>query len=73
MLEADFYRAARDGLGARVHWPDGRELPLKQALLELALPLARENLARAGIEDTDRWLDIIAARVEGEATGAHSR
>ncbi len=70
-LEIDFYRAAREGLDASVHWPDGQELPLKQLLLEQALPLARTNLKQAGIEDTDRWLDIIEARVRREATGAH--
>ena len=70
-LEIDFYRAAREGLDASVHWPDGQELPLKQLLLEQALPLARTNLKQAGIEDTDRWLDIIEARVKREATGAH--
>jgi hypothetical protein len=70
-LEIDFYGAAREGLDASVHWPDGQELPLKQLLLEQALPLARTNLKQAGIEDTDRWLDIIEARVRREATGAH--
>ena len=69
-LEADFYRAARDGLGARVHWSDGQEMRLQQALLDHALPLARESLARAGIRGGDRWLDIIEARVRDEATGA---
>jgi len=71
ILETDFYRAAREGLGANVHWPDGQELPLKQILLEQAIPLARANLEQTGIEDTDRWLDIIEARVRQEATGAH--
>jgi hypothetical protein len=69
-LEADFYRAARDGLAASAHWPDGDELPLPQLLLERALPLAREALVAAGIEDCDRWLDIIEARVRSGATGA---
>jgi hypothetical protein len=69
-LEADFYRAARDGLDASVHWPDGQELGLQQVLLEHALPLARANLAQSGIKDADRWLDIIAARVKAKATGA---
>ena len=69
-LEADFYRAARHGLEASAHWPDGRERPLKQLLLQNALPLARDALARAGIEDGGRWLDIVEARVSSEATGA---
>ena len=70
-LEADFYRAAREGLGASVHWPDGQSSSLRQILLDQAIPLARENLKQAGIQDTDRWLDIIEARVKQEATGAH--
>ena len=69
-LETDFYRAARKGLKADIHWIDGNELPLKQALLERAIPLARRYFAQAGIKDTDRWLDIIEARVAAEATGA---
>jgi hypothetical protein len=69
-LEADFYRAAREGLNTSVHWPDGQELPLKQILLERALPLARDALQTAGIEDCERWLDIIEARVKTGATGA---
>jgi gamma-glutamyl:cysteine ligase YbdK (ATP-grasp superfamily) len=69
-LEEDFYRAAREGLDTSVHWPDGQELPLKQILLERALPLAREALQAAGIEDCERWLDIIEARVKTGATGA---
>jgi hypothetical protein len=70
-LEADFYRAAREGLDTSVHWPDGQLLPLKQILLERALPLAREALQAAGIEDSERWLDIIEARVKTGATGAN--
>ena len=69
-LEADFYRSAREGLDTRVHWPDGEEMPLRQLLLERALPLARDTLAAAGISDGERWLDIIQARVETGATGA---
>ena len=69
-LESDFYRAAREGLDASVHWVDGQVLPLKQVLIEQALPLAQSHLAQAGIEDTDRWLDIIEARVSTGATGA---
>ncbi|MCP4332828.1 MAG: hypothetical protein GY785_09250 [Gammaproteobacteria bacterium] len=69
-LEADFYRAAREGLDASAHWPDSRELPLQQILLEHAIPLARANLAQTGIKDTDRWLDIIEARVSSGLTGA---
>ena len=71
ILEADFYRAAREGLDCSVHWPDGDEAPLRQILVERALPLAREALACAQIENCDRWLDIIEARIESGRTGAH--
>ena len=69
-LETDFYRAARKGLNAEVHWIDGELLPLKQALLERALPLVQSYFESAGIEDTGRWLNVIKSRVEREATGA---
>jgi hypothetical protein len=69
-LESDFYRAAREGLDTTAHWPDGDELPLKQILLERALPLARDTLQAAGIEDSGYWLDIIEARVTTGATGS---
>jgi gamma-glutamyl:cysteine ligase YbdK (ATP-grasp superfamily) len=69
-LEADFYRAARDGLDTRVHWPDGEQGVLRQILLERALPLTRATLDAAGIEDSGRWLNIIEARVRSGATGA---
>ena len=70
-LETDFYRSARRGLGADVHWIDGDEIGLQQALLERAIPLARRHLAASGIVDADPWLDIVAARVESGATGAN--
>ncbi len=69
-VEADFYRAARDGLGTQVHWIDGKLQPLSPLLLEQAIPLAREGLRRIGIDDRDDWLGIVAARVEKGATGA---
>ena len=66
----DFYRAAKRGLNTSVHWVDGTEMPLKQAILEKALPITREGLARAGLKNCDQWLDIIEARVDAGATGA---
>ena len=70
-LETDFYRAARKGLKAEVHWLDGSVHPLKQTILEKALPLTRQGLAQAGLDNFDHWLNIIETRVERERTGAH--
>ena len=69
-LEIDFYAAARDGMKARVHWIDGRQDSLKNLILSHALPLAQTGLNNMGVENTDKWLDIIAARVSSEQTGA---
>ena len=70
-LESDFYRAAREGLDTQVHWPDGEQGELKQILLERALPLARQTLKASGIKGSERWLDIVEARIRTGATGAN--
>jgi len=70
-LETDFYSAARDGMHASVHWVDGEVQPLKSIILNQALPMARQGLARAGLDDSEHWLDIIQARVHSESTGAN--
>jgi gamma-glutamyl:cysteine ligase YbdK (ATP-grasp superfamily) len=70
-LEIDFYAAARDGMNARVHWIDGNQDSLKRLILSHALPLAQTGLSNMGVENTDKWLDIIAERVSSEQTGAH--
>ena len=70
-LEYDFYAAARHGMNARVHWIDGQQDPLKQLILSRALPLAQTGLKNIGINNTDKWLEIIEARVSSEKTGAN--
>jgi hypothetical protein len=70
-LESDFYAAARHGMNARVHWIDGQRDSLKQLILSRALPLAQAGLKNIGINNTDKWLDIIEARVSSEQTGAN--
>lgn len=70
-LETDFYRAARRGLKAEVHWLDGSGMPLKQVILDKALPIAKQGLAEAGFENFEHWLQIVQSRVERERTGAH--
>ncbi len=70
-LEGDFYMAAREGMMAQVHWIDGHRGSLKNLLLSRALPLARDGLKHIGVLDSGRWLDIIAARIASEQTGAN--
>lgn len=68
----NFYRAARDGLQARVVWLDGREVDVRTLLLDEILHMARQGLQLLGVEteDIDRYLDIAAARVRYAMNGA---
>jgi len=68
--------AARDGMNARVLWPQANthlleERPLVDILVEL-LPIARRGLAAANVDDADaeRCLANVATRLERRASGA---
>ncbi len=69
---ANFYAAARDGLGARMTWLDGREVLAQSLVLDELLPLAQQGLSRAGIDDTDaqRYLGILEQRARTMRTGS---
>jgi hypothetical protein len=69
-LEQDFYRVAREGLRARVNWCDGEVNCIQTLLLKKALPTALIGLQQLGIENPQKWLDIIQARVASGRTGA---
>jgi hypothetical protein len=72
----NFYRAARDGLGAELLWPSPTApspRPHTAAALALELaPAARAGLVDAGVDpdDADRHLAVFVARVARRATGA---
>lgn len=71
----NFYKAARYGLGARLDWVSGGrpcELPVRHLVMDELLPLARRGLQRAHVPDDeiDRYLGIIAARVDTGQNGA---
>jgi hypothetical protein len=69
----NFYAAARHGLGARLYWPRvGPEVPVPELILRHLLPLAREGLARCGVDngDAERYLGIVADRAVSGMTGA---
>ncbi len=69
-LEKDFYKVARQGLGARVTWCQGEVDEMKQLLLHRALPVAKEGLQLLKLDDYENWLDIIEQRVISEQTGS---
>jgi hypothetical protein len=68
---ANFYAAAKHGLGAEIAWLDGTRRPVRQVIAEL-IPLAREGLARQNVSDDliDRYLGVIAARNSSGRDGA---
>lgn len=71
-VRESFFACAREGLHAQVVWLDGRHHEVGQLVASELLPCAREGLRRAGIDDADidRYLGILAERVERRQTGA---
>lgn len=70
--KANFYNAARYGLGARVDWLDGRTGTLNELLRDDVIAYARSGLLDLGIDavEIDHWLGVIAARLASGQTGA---
>lgn len=68
----NFYRAARDGLGAKLHWKDGSEIEMRDLVLSELLPLAQRGLESLEIPETDiaDYLGVIQARVSSRQNGA---
>jgi gamma-glutamyl:cysteine ligase YbdK (ATP-grasp superfamily) len=71
-----FYRAAQQGLSARLSWPSGhrdqiRTLPAAELVTEL-VPAARQGLRQAGVAaaEANCLLEVIAARAATGQTGA---
>ena len=62
--EDNFHSGARNGLDARLYWPGVGEAPAGELVLRKLLPMAREGLARWGVDavDADRLLEIVERR-----------
>src|SRR5262245_34904600 len=69
---ANFYTAAREGLGAHFTWLNGEDLSASQLVLDRLIPLAEAGLRRQGIVDDDikRYLSVLDARVRTARTGS---
>jgi gamma-glutamyl:cysteine ligase YbdK (ATP-grasp superfamily) len=72
-VRESFYRAARDGLHAKVFWRGGMEVPVRELLLNELIPHAQKGLKDLGVskEDIKAFLDeIIIGRVQKFINGA---
>jgi CBS domain-containing protein len=69
---ANFYAAAREGLGTHFTWLDGEDLTCAHLVLDRLIPLADAGLRRQGIDEADikRYLGIIDHRVRTARTGS---
>lgn len=70
--KSNFFRAARHGLDAQFNWIDGKSHTASSLVLDNLLPLARQGLSNANVDDVDvdKYLGIIEERVRSRQTGA---
>jgi gamma-glutamyl:cysteine ligase YbdK (ATP-grasp superfamily) len=68
----NLHAAARHGLAAQLYWPGLGEAPVAELVLRRLLPLARDGLARWGVDSAhvDRLLGIIEQRCLHGRNGA---
>jgi CBS domain-containing protein/gamma-glutamylcysteine synthetase len=68
----NFLSAGRLGLATEMHWFDGATMPAPRLILDRLLPLARDGLRVAKIDegDVERYLGTIERRVAAGRTGS---
>jgi CBS domain-containing protein len=68
----NFLSAARLGLAAEMHWFGGESVPSQRLVCDRLLPMAREGLLAAKVDegDVDRYLGVLRARVGSSSTGS---
>jgi CBS domain-containing protein/gamma-glutamylcysteine synthetase len=69
---ANFYTAAREGIGAHFEWLDGQHITAQRLVLDQLLPIAESGLARAGVDEglARKYLAVVEERVRTARTGA---
>lgn len=69
---ANFYTAAREGIGSHFTWLDGEDISARELVLERLLPLAQAGLRRQRVDEEDirKYLGVIEERVRTSRTGA---
>lgn len=71
LAKENFFKVARYGLDVEFAWFD-RHVSARELILDELLPLARDGLRAAGVDEDDsaRYLDIVRARTASGKTGA---
>lgn len=69
---ANFYTAAREGLGAHFTWLDHKDITARDLVLEELMPLAEAGLRRQQVapEDVKKYLNVVDERVRTARGGA---
>jgi hypothetical protein len=69
---ANFSEAARNGIAARLYWPELGEVPTRRLVLDTLLPIAYDGLDSWGVdaEVRDRFLGVIEGRAKAGRNGA---
>lgn len=69
---ANFYSAAREGLGAHFQWLDGQSVGARGLILNRLLPIAEAGLHRAKVAPAEvkKFLEVLDRRVRTGRTGA---
>ncbi len=70
--KANFFRAAKNGLGSRFNWVGGKSIADTELIAKELLPLARHGLSQHGVNpaDIDKYLGIIEERNRTGRTGS---
>lgn len=69
-LEQQFYAVAKHGLATPVTWCDKQHDSLQNILLNTCIPLAEQGLKSLGIQNYNKWLNVIKERAKTGQTGA---
>ncbi len=69
----NFFAASKMGLDTKFEWTKGRKVSAKSLILDELLPIAKNGLSKANINesDIDTYLGVIGDRVKSSQTGAY--
>ncbi len=69
---ANFYTAAREGIGAHFEWLNGHHTTAQRLILDHLLPIAESGLHRAGVDEplARKYLAVVEERARTARTGS---